>query len=127
HGAVRAVTGDAAPDESRISRRRFGIPEAEALDRARREIVDEDVGAIDEPLARAPVARLLEVEDDASLSAIQPREVGGHPVQRAIVRARGIAAIRPLDLDDVGAEVRELPRAERSRHRLLEGDDANSR
>ena len=42
------------------------------------------------------------------------------PSQRAVVGAREIAAVGTLDLDHVGAQVGELPRAERRGDGLLQ-------
>ena len=43
-----------------------------------------------------------------------------------VVAAREIADDRPLDLDDPGAEVGQLARRERDRHRLLERENGDT-
>ena len=121
--AVRAVAGDPAPDEARMARGKLVVTQAEPLHGAGREIVHEDVGAREEPLAHVAIVRVLHIEHDAALAAIQPREVRRDAVERAIVMAREIAAAGPLDLDHVRAHVGELARAERSGRGLLERDD----
>ena len=66
-GAVGAVAGDAAPDEARMARGELVVAEAEAFDRAGREVVHEDVGARDE--SRAHVAVALASSDRARCCA----------------------------------------------------------
>ena len=47
-------------------------------------------------------------------------------MQRVVVPSREIAAVGALDLDDVGAQVRELARTEGRGDGLFERDDANA-
>lgn len=88
--------------------------------------MEEDVGAFDQAGERVEVAGLFEIEDDAALAAVEPGEVGGEAAQRAIVAAGEIAAIGPLDFDDIGAYIGELARAKGRGDGLLERHDANA-
>ena len=75
------------------------VTEAKALGGRHAEVVMHDVGATHEPLQNRTRFRILEVECDpafASLTAFKDARDGAHHVAR-----------RRLDLDDVGAEIRE--------------------
>src|SRR5687767_9115780 len=100
--------------------------EAEPLDRARSEVVDEDVGTGEEGDAGVAVLGPREIERDAAFSAVQPHEVGRLALHDGVVPPREIAAAGALDLYDVGTEVGEMPRAERPRDGLLERDHADA-
>src|SRR5262249_23635419 len=67
-----------------------------------------------------------QVERQAFLGAVGPYEVRRQSLDRAVVAASGVAAAGPLDLDDPGPELGELPRGERAGDDLLERDDGDS-
>jgi len=50
----------------------------------------------------------------------------GQAIHPLIVAAREIAHLGPLDLDDPGAEVRQLPGTERRGNGVLEGNDGDA-
>jgi hypothetical protein len=52
--------------------------------------------------------------------------MGGHPPDHGVVAAGQVTASRVLDLDDVRAQIGQVPGAERPRDGLLQGDDANT-
>src|SRR5207249_979655 len=82
----------------------------EPADHARREILDEDVGVAREVEHDVAPAGLREVERDALLAGIDPREVGGLVAAGLeLVRAPThlVALARPLHLDDPCSQVRE--------------------
>ena len=112
---ARAERADRAVDDARVAGRDVVVAEAEAVDRARPERLDDDVGAGREALGQREVAGVLEVERDRALVAVQPEVV-----RRALVvpgrspLARVVAAVGALDLHDVGAEVAERHRAQRA-------------
>jgi hypothetical protein len=124
--SIRSVAGDSAPDDPRLSRCDRVVAEAEPLHRAGREVMHEHIGALEQARADRSIGFFLQIERDASLGSIQPGEVRRRSIQRAIVRARRIAAVRSLHFDDVRPEVRELPRAKRCRNRLFEGYHSQS-
>ena len=88
--------------------------------------MDEHIRAIHELLGDGAIIRAGEVEHDAALAAVQPREVRRLAMERAVVSARDIAAVGAFDFDDVGAEIGQLPGAERRGDRLLERDHAQA-
>ena len=67
--------------------------------------------------------RPLEIERQRFLRPVDPDEVTGQALDRAVVAAREVAAARPLDLDDPRAEIGELAAGKRRGHRLLDRDD----
>src|SRR6202041_1233628 len=92
----------------------------------RGQVLDEHVGAVDEPADQVTVAWVLEVELDALLAPVQPDDVAGLAEGGAIVAAGEVAAARPFDLDDPRAEVSELTGGEGRGHGLLKGDDSET-
>src|SRR5256712_6871304 len=112
-------------DQAGATRAGVGRRRAEPIGRARREILDEDVRALDEPREDIRATGFLEIERQRLLGSIQPDEVARESLDGRVVPAREVAAVGPLDLDDAGAKVRELPRRERRRDRLLERHDGD--
>jgi hypothetical protein len=103
-----AVGGDRAVDQPRVDRQQVGGGDLQALAHRQREIGDEDVGRADQALQHAQALAMLEVDREAALVARRqlPPVVG----DLARHRRRGpprIAGARRLDLDHLGAEVRE--------------------
>jgi hypothetical protein len=96
--------GDAAVDEPLVAREADVRAEAEALRRARPEAFDQRVCALDEPQHDLGCALLLEVERDGRATAAERFHE-----RPAVVRG----GRRPVDPDDVGAEVGEHHRGER--------------
>ncbi len=86
--------------------------EAEALERAGPEVLDEHVGVVDERQQHVAVGVVLEVEDDRALVAIDELPPQAFAVARvAPCQAAEGVAVGALDLDDVGAEVGEVASA----------------
>jgi hypothetical protein len=52
--------------------------------------------------------------------------MGGQAADHAVVVAAGVTGARLLDLDDPGAEVGEVPGAQRGGDGLLEGQDGDA-
>src|SRR5258708_39382933 len=73
------------------------------------EILDDDVAAVGEAMDEAEPVRVLDVDRDAALVAVEiAEEPGGEPRQPP----RRVAVGGGLDLDDVGAEIgKHQPRA----------------
>ena len=69
----------------------------------------------------------FQIERDAALVAMQVLEIAG--MARAADRIAGLEPLRRLDLDDVGAPVRELAHAGRARAhaRQIENGEAGER
>ena len=109
--ALFAVAGERGIDQPLVERREFLIGDAEPLAHGGRKIGDEDVGLGDEAMQHRLAFRLGEVEREALLVAglQHPGEIvlaGGISRQVRQV-AIGIARSRRLDLDHVGAEIRQ--------------------
>ena len=110
------VAGDPREDHARVDLAHPVVADPPALERPGPEVLDDDVGMLDEPQEQLLPARLAQVERDALLV---PRLHG--PPQRAALVA-GLAPLADrvrlpgrLDLDDLGAEVAEQPAGERAR------------
>ena len=81
------------------------VAEAELLHRAAPEVLDQHVGVAHQAQQDLAALRLLEVERDAALVAVQHQERRRDAVDaRLAIAARVVAAGQLLDLDDVGAE-----------------------
>jgi hypothetical protein len=94
------------------------VVQPEPLHHTGSEALDQDVRRLEELPADLPAALVLEVEGDAPLAPVQSPEEG-------LEDARGVAPLRPLDEDHVGAQVGEQHRAVRARVLLRETDDAD--
>ena len=97
--------------------------EAQALDRARPEVLDEDVGPTEHPLEEGAPARGFQIEGDAALVGVEEQEEPRVRVGPLRERAAARLAARRLDLDDVRAEPREHLGAARPRLVLREVED----
>ncbi len=104
-------------------RAQFDRAQAEPLRRAGGEVLHEDVGLLHQSVEHRLRTRMLHVEREALLGAVDPDEMRGLSLHRAVVAARRVAAAGPLDLDDARAQLRQLARAERARDDLLQADD----
>src|SRR4029077_9107142 len=100
--------------------------ETELANRLGAQRMDEDIGSADKPHETLLGCRLLQIENDAALVAVEMEKAAGH----SIVAIRTIAAervtLRALDLDDVGAHVCENMRRERTHDHVRQVDDANA-
>ena len=93
-------------------------PEAEALERAGTEVLDQHVGVDDQTgAARRGRSVGLQVERDRPLVAVDQLPPQALAVARVAPRqvAQAVATVGPLDLDHVGAEVGEVAGAVRAR------------
>jgi len=96
---------------------------AEPLGRARSEVLDEDVGVLDEAAQYLLGAILLEVEGEGLLGAVEPDEVAGEALDGTVVGSGEVSYLGALDLYHSGAKVGELARGERRGDRLLQRYD----
>jgi hypothetical protein len=88
--------------------------------------VHEHVSTIEERLECSTIFRKPEIQDHAALAAVQPNEVRAESLNSGIVISGEITAARPLDFDDVRAEIRQVARRQRRGDRVLPGDDVNA-
>lgn len=119
-------------DQPRVASDQRRKTEPESLQIAGCAILDEDVGPVHQ-LLEEPAPRLAcEIEGDGALARVEVEE------ERAALRvwdvvaegtspARGIAAVRGLQLDDVGTEIGEQLCAVGSGHHLAEFEHSEPR
>src|SRR3546814_8473204 len=78
------------------------------------QVLEQHVGSGEEPVQRRPALRAAEVQRDAALAGIVGGEVAADAAELRMPATRILAAGR-FDLDDLGAEIGEIPAAERTR------------
>ena len=96
---------------------------AEPLHHARTEVLDEHVGALEQPLEHAAVGRGVEIEREALLAAVERDEVGGRVADEGADPARVVAAAGRLDLDHARTQIGEHLGAERTGEHARQIDD----
>ena len=108
------VGGDAQHHEPRVDREQVGEPEAPSLHGPRPEVLDHHVRRRRHPPEKRGAALVLEVQRDAPLVArvVEP-PVGVARLARSAETPQVVSDARALDLDDVGAELRETGAGER--------------
>src|SRR5215210_4311668 len=132
---VLAVAGDRAVDQRRIRLAQHLVADAQPLEHARPEALDQHVGGFGELQESLPSPLLLQVEPDRALIAVQrqvDRRAGAEPgVLVAAVVGRGpadvVALAGVLDLDHVSAEIGEEQGAEAAREQPGEVEDLDVR
>ncbi len=122
---ARRIARDVAGDQSGIARAQFGRAEAEPSGRARREVLDEDIGLRQHGLDHGAVVFLLEIDAAGFLAAVQPDEIRGLAFRIVVIAACEVA-FRAFELDDARAGIGELAGRGRHGHRLLQRHHQNS-
>src|SRR2546427_12776890 len=121
--AAGAESLDLAEDDAGVDLRDLVITEPEALDRPGRHVLDRDVGLLQHLLDALEPARRLEVDRQRSFVGVEHVEVPGVVVGLSGPQpTAGIARLRVLDLDHIGAEPGERLGAGRPRLELGEID-----
>src|SRR5581483_4917826 len=120
---ARAVAREA--DHRRADQPRMPAPQRGGVDaeprRGRRaEAVDDDVGACEKRVQNGRCVRRSQIERDAFLAVVERVEVARPE------RAHRVAAARVLDLDDVGAAIREQLRRVRPGQQPRQIEDADA-
>jgi hypothetical protein len=115
-GAGLAEAGNRRIDDARVDFLDRLVVDAELFGDARPEILDDDVGRGGELHEYFLALRLLHVERDALLVAIEHRKAIALVVDLGLEAARAVAFGKSFDLGHVGAHVREHQRAVRSGH-----------
>ncbi len=95
---------DLAVDDRRVQRTDDVGAEAEALDRAGREVLHQHVGLGGEVLDQLQTARVLQVDGDGFLVGVEIQEIRVIVAGLAAQRAAGIAAFGVFDLHHFGAQ-----------------------
>ena len=129
--AVLAVAGDRAVDEGRVRLAQHVEADAELVEHAGPEALDQHVGRLGQLEQGLAAPLLLQVEADRALVAVQ-REVDRRAGAERRVLLGAVVGRRPahvvalagvLDLDHVGAEVGEQQRAEAAGEQAGEVED----
>ncbi len=127
--APLTVRGDRRVDQPRVQGSEILPADAEPRARIERRVGDEHVGGPHEAMQDGPTLRAAEVERQPALGAVVDdppivvRTVGNAGSARAM--AIGVAVGR-LELDDVGAEIREDGRGDRPRDEAGAVDDTET-
>src|SRR5207302_250508 len=129
-GPGLAVGRDRKIDQARVLLVQAGVVEAVAVQDARPEVLGHHVGFLEQPEDDLLAFGLGEVESDALLATIEGHEemtlASRSAGARARALARVVATVGVLDLDDLGAHIREDLRAKGTGNHAREVDDANS-
>ena len=102
------------------------VTQAHAGGRARRQVLHQHVGVLQQLAEDFKRLRPLEVEGQAFLGAVGPHEVRSLAFDARVVGAGEVTRAGALDLDHAGTEVGELARAERRGDGMFEGDDGDA-
>ncbi len=125
--SVAPVAGHRAVDEARIHLRQHVVAETELLQRSAAIVLRQHIGLLDEAQQDLRALRMLQVDRDAALVAVEHQERRRDPVYpRLAVASRVVAARDLLHLHDVGAHVREHHPARGTRHDLRELEHAHA-
>ena len=124
-GSVLPEAGDRCVDQPRIALRQGFVVEAEEAERARAKILDHDISSVAEFQRQIIGAGDVQVDADVAFSGVLLRVVARHAVGRRKRKARHVEAWR-FDLDDLGAEILQCPRAQGTREHAGEINDTNS-
>ena len=123
YGPVWPNAGQAHDDEPRVDGvERLGR-EVEPLEDAGPEALDERVGGLDQAEQGLAPLRVLEIERDRALVAADREPPGRARADELAHRARGVAVAGALDLDHLGAEIRQVLADARARDDVRELDD----
>ncbi len=120
-----AVRAERAVDEPRIALAEHVRTEPELLGEAGAEALEEHVGAVGETEERVAPTRVAERQPQRALARVGREE--HRPLAVPERRPPGtavVAGVRPLDLDDIGAERGEDLRAVRARDRRCDVEHA---
>ena len=118
----------AAVDEAWVGGFQGAVGQAELVEGAGAEVLDEDVGGFQEFQDGAAAGRGFQVQHDAAFVAVHDgEEAGAGGLEPAGIVAGGFAVLGGgFDLDDVGAEVGEHEAAGGAHDHVGEFDDAES-
>ncbi len=100
--------------------------EPDLLHDAGPEVVEHDVGGRDQLAQHLLAFGAAQVERQRALVAVERREVEAEAVAHDALLAHRVAVVDVLDLDHLGAHVREEHRAERAGQDARQVDDADA-
>ena len=128
-GAGLAEARHRAIDEPRVQPRQHLVADAHPVHDAGAEVLHHHVGLGGEAVHDLDRLGLGEVEGEIALVGVDGHPGGGHVARRPLLVERAAAHVlpaRPLDLDHVGAEQRQLVAAEGACEHLREVEDADA-
>ena len=124
-GPVLTEAGNRHQDDAGIQPTQRFIIEAHGLHRARPEILQHDVGCLHQGGEDLLAARVAQIETNAALAAVIDAEIHALAAHHGRVLA-GLFATETLDLDHLGAEVRQNHAATRPRLVTRQFEHANA-
>ena len=125
--AFPSVGRDMGADDPRVGRREIRIGQAQLARLVAAQVVHEGIRRRNEPMQHRLSVGVLEIEGQRALVAVEGLEDMRVLLAQVVrpQRAAGIAALGGvLDLDHVGAEIREVARGVRAGSPVFGGDDA---
>jgi len=124
-GLAATVAGQGHADDALVDVPQVLPGQTQALGLVAAKVAEHRIGRADEPFEDLPSGLVLEVQHDASLVAVDGLEIEavGALLQRRDVAADITAGAGILDLDDLGTQIGEEQRPERSGTELLDSDD----
>ena len=129
---MRCSIGPPAPESGHVDHDQFGSlrtqfvgAKTQTFGGAGCEVLQEDVGAVDQAPHDATALLGLEVDGERLLAAVEPDEVRSGAVDDVVVAAGEVAAVDAFDLDHARAEVGEVAGGQRRGDGLLDGDDGD--
>ncbi|MNY03000.1 hypothetical protein D3C86_1355960 [compost metagenome] len=93
---------------------------------ARRQVLHQHIGLLQQLLENDLRFLLLEIQRDAFLGAIGPDEMRSHAAHTLVIATGEVAAAGPFDLDHPRTQVRQLPRAKRRGNGVFEADHGDA-
>ena len=126
-GPARAIAGDRAAHH--LGRVRFEprVAKAPFFQRAELEVVDQNVGLLDQPGENLLPRRGGQIDGQRTLVAVDAQKIGRFACRERRAPAAGVVAgTRRLDLDDIGAHVAQHHGAQRARQDAGQIDHAGS-
>ena len=120
-----AVGRDRAVHEPRVALGEIGIAEPEPVERPRPVVLDEDVGAVSEPMHQFEPARVPHVYAQPLLAHVLLQEVAAVPVDEVGMGPARVPCGGAFHLDDLRAHPREASGQKRAREKVAVVDDAD--
>src|SRR5712671_3871938 len=124
-GPTLAVTGDRCVDQPRIALPQGLVVKAEEAKRPRTKVLHHDIGGIAELQRQIIRAGNVQIDTDIALAGILLRIIARHAVGGWKCKTRYVRAWR-FDFDDLGTEILQCPRAQRTGEHAGEIDHTNS-
>lgn len=112
-GASRAIAVHARHDQIGVDLRQPRFGQAHLVERTGSKIFGQNVGVGQQVFQNGDALGRTQVQLDRALVAIEPSEIPRQPIDDMALLAHGVAA-RRFDLDDVGAQIAQDHRAERT-------------